>query len=205
MEATRTILLLVLAGASACGGAQRHTDYHFSGHDQATMADVDVRPGPLPEAETFSGVYHSQEIGEVTLEQTGDTVVGTYEYDRASCHARGRIEGQAEGNLLRFHWTEDQRQCGILNVPPGRGYFLFWKDSAHNGRLSGEWGYAENESGGGRWALFRSPNRNRRVEPTPGTSGGDNSSGGSSSGGTSSGGTSSGGSNAPAGDPLLGL
>ncbi len=199
MKARNTPRFVLLAGAlAACGSAQSRAAYHYAGHDQATMADVNISPGPMPEGESFTGTYHSQEIGEVNLEQTGNTVVGTYEYDRASCHARGHIEGEAEGNLMRFHWTEDQRQCGILSVPPGRGYFLFWKDSVHNSRASGEWGYGDAETGGGRWNLFRLPNHAHSTPAsTPSSSGGSSTDGNSSGGGASGGGST--------GDPLQGL
>jgi hypothetical protein len=174
--------------------------------DTVTNQAVTVVPGPMPSGETFTGLFHSQEIGDVNLEQTGDTVIGCYEYDRAQCHVRGRIEGRVEGNLLRFAWTEDHRACGRLSVPPGRGYFLFWKDSADNGRAVGEWGYSDNEDGNGQWLLFRVPNRRPRQ---CGTSGGQSTSestdtstsSGSSPSGTDAG-TSSGSSTQ---DPLSGL
>lgn len=150
-------------GACASGGGAQRVNYRYAGNDPATMQQVDVRPGPMPDGEGFSGSFHSAQIGDVYLEQTGDSVIGTYEYDRASCHAVGRIEGTANGNLVRFRWTESQRSCGRIQPLMGRGYFLFWVDSAHNGRLSGEWGSGDRENGGGPWALFR--DRVRRQPP----------------------------------------
>lgn len=152
----RPLLLTMLLGAAACSGSQSNrTVYAFTGRDPATMTDVDIRPGPMPGTESFSGSYHSQQIRDVYLDQTGDHVVGDYRYDRANCPAQGHIEGTAQGNLLRFTWTESQAACGRLGLLRGRGYLLFWVDSAGNGRLNGRWGMGESESDGGPWSAFR--------------------------------------------------
>ncbi len=161
---TMTVLMTLAGG---CGSTQVRTVYRYAGHDVATMVEVNIVPGPMPPNETFSGSYHSSQIGDVFLEQTGDSVVGTYAYDRGACHATGRIEGQARGNLVRFTWTESQRACGRIAPLTGKGYFLFWLDSntpIPNGRVNGEWGVGANESGGGPWSLFR--DRVRRQRPT---------------------------------------
>ena len=160
------VLTVVLVATGACSGStQVRTTYRYAANDPLTSAAIDVRPGPMPASESFSGSFHSQQIGEVFIDQTGDAVVGTYAYDRASCHATGRIEGTAQGNFMRFTWTESQRACGRIAPLTGRGYFLFWVDSASNGRVNGEWGVGANDSGGGPWALFR--DRVRRPAPPP--------------------------------------
>lgn len=160
----RTTLLVSTLLVTACGGAQApRATYRFAGNDPATMVAVDVRPGPMPDGETFSGSFSSQQIGDVFLEQTGDSVVGDYAYNRANCRATGHIEGSVQGNLLRFTWTESQAACGRIGMLRGRGWLLFWKDSAGNGRLNGEWGQGESDTGGGPWACFRD-----RVRRQPG-------------------------------------
>lgn len=151
----RALTLTTLMLLSACAATQARTNYRFAGNDPATMVAVDVRPGPMPANESFGGSFHSEQIGDVFLEQTGDSVVGQYTYNRASCRATGRIEGRAEGNLLRFSWTESQRACGRIAPLTGKGFMLFWVDSAGNGRTNGEWGMGESDSGGGPWSLFR--------------------------------------------------
>lgn len=161
----RALTLTTTMLLAACSGTQARTTYRYAGNDPATMVAVDIRPGPMPANESFSGSFHSEQIGEVFLEQTGDLVVGQYLYNRASCQATGRIEGHTEGNLLRFNWTESQRACGRLAPVSGRGYMLFWVDSAGNGRANGEWGMGERDSGGGPWSLFR--DRVRRPAPAP--------------------------------------
>lgn len=168
MNLRNTLWASILAGAAACGGTQSvRTTYQFVGNDPATMTDVNIRPGPMPDNESYSGSYHSQQIGDVFLDQTGDAVVGEYAYDRANCRATGHIEGSAQGNLYRFTWTESQAACGRLAPLRGRGYFLFWKDSAGNGRLSGEWGTGDAESGGGPWGAFRDRVRRQPGEQRP--------------------------------------
>ena len=168
MTHARSLLLTLLLGSAACSGSQTiRTTYRYAGNDSATMTDVDIRPGAMPDNDTFSGSYHSQQIGDLFLEQTGDHVVGTYAYDRGNCRATGRFEGSAQGNLLRFTWTESQASCGRLAPLRGRGYFLFWKDSAGNGRVNGQWGTGENESGGGPWSGFRDRVRREPGEAPP--------------------------------------
>ncbi|MEZ4409796.1 MAG: hypothetical protein R3A52_25480 [Polyangiales bacterium] len=154
---------VVMVAALGCSASRQRVDYRYAGHDQATMTDVNVVPGPMPANESFTGSFSSPQIGDVFLEQTGDSVVGQYSYPRGACRATGRIEGRVEGNLLRFSWTESQRSCGRLGLLRGKGYFLFWVDSAGNGRANGQWGFNDNETGGGPWSLFR--DRVRRQPP----------------------------------------
>lgn len=160
----RALTLTSMMLLASCASTQVHTAYRYASNDQATMVAVDIQPGPLPANETFSGSYHSEQIGDVFLEQTGDLVVGQYIYNRASCRATGRIEGHLEGNLLHFNWTESQRACGRIAPLSGKGYMLFWVDSAGNGRTNGEWGMGQSDTGGGPWSLFR--DRVRRDPPT---------------------------------------
>jgi hypothetical protein len=199
-----TALVLVTLAAFGCSSSGRiHTNYAYnSDADPVTNRPVHITQGPMPDGESFTGSYHSQQIGDLYLEQMGDIVTGQYEYDRAACHATGRVEGRVTGNLMRFTWTESQAACGRLQPLTGHGYFLFWKettdDGAVNERLNGEWGVGDNDSGGGPWSAFR--DRVRRQPPSQSgnaTGGGvfedaNGSSGGTSSGG-SSGGSSSGG------------
>ncbi len=196
-----TVLALVTLAAFGCSSSGRvHTNYVYNAdQDPVSNRPAHVTQGPMPDGESFTGSYHSQQIGDIYLEQMGDVVTGQYEYDRAACHATGRLEGRVTGNLLRFSWTESQAACGRMQPMTGHGYFLFWKDTnddgAVNDRLNGEWGQGENESGGGPWSAFR--DRVRRQAPSQssgGASGGvfEDANGTPSSGG-SSGGSASGG------------
>lgn len=141
-----------------CGGPQRAQSYVWEGLDEATSQRVSIRQGPMPSNHTFTGVYRSPQIGDLELVQTGDAVVGRYEYDRGSCHVTARVEGTATGNLLRFNWREDHRVCGRIAPVVGRGYFLYHVERAgdiERGRLFGRWGYGEDDHQGGPWVAFK--------------------------------------------------
>jgi hypothetical protein len=169
------ISAIMVTAALGCSGSSRQAVsyvYHAD-PDPVSGQPAHITAGAVPDGDSFTGSYHSQQIGDLYLEQTGEIVIGTYEYDRASCHARGNIEGRANGNLMRFSWTENQRECGRLGLLTGHGYLLLWRDSDTNGRLNGEWGVAEAETGGGPWSAFR--DRVRRQTP-PSTSSGSSSS-----------------------------
>src|SRR5687767_7268106 len=94
---------------------------------------------PLPPGVTFDGKWDSN-FHEMILHQTGSRVWGTIGYKD------GSIEGQADGNVLRFKWYQRENQ------QRGRGYLQMSPD----GRSSeGRWGYLESDSDGGRWWASR--------------------------------------------------
>jgi hypothetical protein len=182
-------VLLVLA--AGCGGGERN--YSWTGLDEASGHQMNLQRGPMPAGQTFTGVYRSPQIGDIQIAQTGEAVVGVYEYDRGSCHVHARIEGTTQGNLLKFNWREDHRECGRIEPVVGHGFFLYAMDEGEipRGRLFGRWGYAEDDREGGPYTAFKVPNR----APTFQQSGEGGSSGGENTGGENSGGegTSSGG------------
>lgn len=192
MTRTTVFFLVSLAAFGCSSGGRRAVNYAYhSEQDPVTNEPAHVTPGAMPSGESFTGSYHSPQIGDVFLEQTGEVVTGTYEYDRAACHATGRVEGRTNGNLLSFSWTESQAECGRLQPLRGRGYFLLWKDSAENGRINGEWGVGDEESGGGPWSATRDRVRRQPQRRAASSGGGVFEDGnGSSSGGSSSGGSS---------------
>jgi hypothetical protein len=174
----RSIALALIASAAfGCSSSGRvRTDYvYHSDADPVTGHPVHQAQGPMPDGESFSGSYHSQQVGDLYLEQMGDIVTGQYEYDRAACHATGRIEGRVVGNLLRFTWTESQAACGRLQPLTGHGFFLFWKettdDGAVNERLNGQVGMGDDESGSP-WSAFRDRVRRQPPAATTTTGGG---------------------------------
>ncbi|MEI8255672.1 MAG: hypothetical protein WCJ30_08375, partial [Deltaproteobacteria bacterium] len=105
----RTVLMALAVMAVSCGGQQAAASYVWNDLDEATGQRLNLTQGAMPAGQTFTGVYRSPQIGEIQIVQTGDAIVGQYEYDRGSCHVRARIEGTASGNLLRFNWREDHR------------------------------------------------------------------------------------------------
>jgi hypothetical protein len=146
---------LILTLAPGCGGdGIRHAN---------------VSPGTMPAGQTFTGVWHSPQYGEMQMVQTGSQVVGEYTQDER----HGRIQGTVQGDLMRFEWSEQRELVmGRATTTRGHGYFRFTVDG--NGvdyLLLGEWGHDQDETGGGPWNAAR----DRRRQPHTGaasTSGG---------------------------------
>lgn len=132
-----------------------------------------VSAGPMPSEGSFTGVYFSPQYGEMHMIQNGSSVIGEYKKDERS----GRIQGSADGDLMRFEWTE--RRAMVSNRPTvtqGRGYFKYSIGGSNNEHsLTGEWGLDDNEAGGGPWTAVKSKRREPRL-----SSDSDGSSGGSS-------------------------
>ena len=148
---------------------------------------ADVKAGTMPAEGSFTGVYFSPQYGEMHMVQNGSAVVGKYKQEERS----GSIQGEAEGDLLRFQWTENKAMVG--NRPQkavGHGYFRYMVDPANGDHvLKGRWGLDDDDTKGGEWNAYKS----RKLEPDLEKFGGDDSSGGDkASGSDSSGGDSSG-------------
>jgi len=163
--------LFVMAAAACGGGGGR----------------VALTPGAMPEGGQFGGVWNSPQYGRMDLVQTGSTIVGEYTKNER----RGRIEGTAQGDLMRFTWTERRELVtGVPRVNRGRGYFRIVKD-AEGYKLLGEWGHDDAETGGGPWNAVRTRWRPQLSGEGGGDSGGEDSGNPDSSANESGGGESS--------------
>lgn len=185
----RTVLMAVAVMAVSCGG-QQASSYVWNDVDEASGQRVNVAQGAMPAGQSFTGVYRSPQIGDIEMVQTGDSIVGQYEYDRGSCHVRAHIEGNVSGNLMRFNWREDHRPCGRIQPVIGRAYFLYHleeTDGVARGRLFGRWGYQEDDHSGGPWTAFKQMGRQPTMQQDSDAGTPENS--GSSSGGDNSGST----------------
>lgn len=132
---------------------------------------ANVSPGTMPAGQTFTGVWHSPQYGEMQMVQTGSQIVGEYTQDER----HGRIQGTAQGDLMRFEWSEQRELVsGRPSTTRGHGYFQFQIGADGDSYIVGEWGHDQNETGGGPWRAAR----DRRRQPHMGAS----TSGGSSSG-----------------------
>lgn len=152
--ATSLVLAFSLA-LGACGGG---------GGGRAN-----VTPGVMPQGETFTGVFHSPQYGEMQFVQTGNQVVGEYVKDER----RGQIQGTVTGDILRFEWSERRELVqGRPNTTRGRGYFRFVVGEDTDFYLVGEWGHDNNETGGGPWRAVRDRRRRPSVSAASATSGG---------------------------------
>ncbi len=152
----RAIVLFSLLPLAACGGGMSSRS-----------------AGPMPQGGTFTGVWFSPQYGEMNMVQTGNAVVGEYHKDERA----GRIQGTANGNLMRFEWTEERELVGGLpQTTRGRGYFHYLIDDSGKHNLLGEWGIDDSDSGGGDWNAYKMMNRQPHLanEGQGDTSGGDN-------------------------------
>ncbi len=189
----RTVLAGLAMMALSCGGRQA-SSYVWTDVDESSGQRMNLSQGAMPAGQTFTGVYRSPQIGDIEIVQTGDSVAGRYEYDRASCHVRARIEGTVSGNLLRFNWREDHRPCGRIQPVIGRAFFIYHleeTDGIQRGRLFGRWGYQEDDQSGGSWTAFKQMNRQPTMEggggdTSGGAAGGSNDTSGSGTGSTGS-------------------
>jgi hypothetical protein len=203
------------------GGLRRHSCHMLSvaalalglvagcGGDGVRHANVSA--GPMPDGQTFTGVWHSPQYGEMQVIQTGAHIVGEYTRDERT----GRIQGTAQGDLLRFEWQEERELIrGRPTTTRGHGYFQFQIGGDGDAYIVGEWGHDDNETGGGPWRAARDRRRQPHLSTASGTSGGDDSSrsgdgledlGPSSTGSSSSSSSSSTSSDDGLGDDLDGL
>jgi hypothetical protein len=141
---------------------------------------ANVSPGPMPAGQTFTGVWHSPQYGEMQMVQTGSQVIGEYTQDER----HGRIQGTAQGDLMRFEWSEERELVrGRATTTRGHGYFQFQIGADGDSYIVGEWGHDQNETGGGPWRAAR--DRRRQPHMSGSTSGGASGSTGSGSGGSS--------------------
>lgn len=155
------MVLLAIVLATGCGGDRLPP----------------IQSKPMPEGGTFTGVWFSPQYGEMHIQQTGSSAVGRYTKDERE----GRIQGQVEGDVMRFEWTEEREL--IVGRPvetKGHGYFRIVKDDVENTwKIVGEWGHDDADRGGGPWNAVKSKSR----KPELGGEGGDTTSGSDSSGG----------------------
>jgi hypothetical protein len=139
---------------------------------------------PMPDEGTFSGVYFSQQYGEMNMIQNGSAVVGEYKAEQRT----GKIQGEAEGNLLKFEWTEKKAMVSNRATESrGHGYFHYELDKS-NGQhvLVGEWGKGDEYTGGGPWRAYKMKGKEPHLSSEDSSGGEDESSDDSEGGDESS-------------------
>jgi hypothetical protein len=134
-------------------------------------ATANVSSGPMPEGGEFTGVYHSPQYGEMNLLQNGSSVIGEYKTEMRT----GRIQGEAEGDLLRFEWTEQKAMISNrAQETRGHGYWKYMVDKGNGDHvLKGEWGMGDSETGGGEWNAYKLKNKQPVLSGGSGSSGGE--------------------------------
>ena len=137
----------------------------------------EIKAGNMPEGGNFSGVYFSPQYGEMNLIQNGNAVIGEYKHEMRN----GKIQGEVQGDLLRFEWTEMKAMVSNrAQATKGRGYFRYVVDAANGDHvLKGEWGLGDQEVGGGPWNGYKAKGKEPKLseETSGGEEGGEEESG----------------------------
>src|SRR4051794_9288862 len=63
-----------------------------------------VTSGPMPEGETWTGVYYHPVFGYLHMQEEGDHVVAKWK--RTDHSYWGSLSGTLTGNVLHYTWTE---------------------------------------------------------------------------------------------------
>ena len=124
-----------------------------------------IKTGPMPAGASWSGNYFTN-WGDMALVQTGTSVVGTFG------ERNGHLEGTANGNVLVFHFSENQRSSITSKKKKVSGsgmlkYFVVGvgtKGKTAEHRVEGTWGYGSKNSGGGIWKGYKSKKDVKKQE-----------------------------------------
>jgi hypothetical protein len=137
----RTVLLLGLmmpvAGVVGCGSRAK---------------TAVLTPGEMPEGAQWKGVYYSTLYGYLHLEEKGDELHGGWR--TVAGDAWGEMTGTADGDLMRFEWTEHRiGMVGPSAKRSGHGYFRYVRTATAETKapdeIHGEWGLGDAQSGNG--------------------------------------------------------
>lgn len=109
-----------------------------------------AKPADAPTV-NLSGKWSSNLIGDVTIEQTGNKITGTYHYkDDDDVTQEGKFEGMIEGNTIKAQWWERPK---VGKGEESRGD-LEWKIT-DDGKMLAGWYRDEGEKDKEDWNLRR--------------------------------------------------
>jgi hypothetical protein len=122
------LALAVVGGSStlvACGGAG------------AKFASI--KAGEMPSGEGWPGVYYNPVYGYLHMTETGDGVVGRWQWKDKSHW--GELNGTSDGNVVRFTWTEHTYGAiGVSGQSKGSGVFVYkMGEDGKNAELDGQY------------------------------------------------------------------
>jgi len=109
---------------------------------------ANVTAGSMPDGGEWSGVYYSPLFGYLHVEASGDRVKGRWLRPRKD--QWGELEGTADGNLLKFEWSEYiDGLVGPNSKKSGKGYFVYSRPEGDNvdDVIKGELGRGDDEVG----------------------------------------------------------
>ncbi len=109
---------------------------------------TNVKAGEMPQDGTWTGVWYSELYGYLHLVQDGNAVKG--KWIRPHRDKWGEIDGEADGDLIKFKWSEHVIDLvGPNATKSGRGYFKYKRPAGDNvdDTFSGEIGFEKDEVG----------------------------------------------------------
>ncbi len=105
-----------------------------------------VSSGPMPEGESWTGVYFHPVFGYLHMQEEGTNVVGRWK--RTDHSHWGELSGTVSGNVLRYTWREHKvGMVGASATTQGKGYFVYKVNKENIGELDGEFGLNDAEVG----------------------------------------------------------
>jgi hypothetical protein len=147
----RLVLALVLVGTTslvvtACGDSRPSKTAH-------------IKPGEMPEGESWTGVYYHPIFGELHMQEEGTNIVGAWR--RSDQSAWGELSGTFTGNVFHFTWKEHKTGgMGLTKAGTshGKGYFIYKIDDEKRPVLKGEYGLNDEEVGSD-WSCVKQTRR----------------------------------------------
>lgn len=105
-----------------------------------------VASGPMPEGETWTGVYFHPVFGYLHMQEEGSNVVARWK--RTDHSHWGELSGTTTGNVLHYTWKEHKiGMVGASATTHGKGYFVYKVNKENIGELDGEFGLNDSEVG----------------------------------------------------------
>ena len=132
------------------------------GTPEAKLAKMQA--GPMPATASWDGVYYSTVKGTLHLKAERNLVHGRWETPVKT--EWGKLDGNADGNLLRFDWTEfNNGLVGPNSQKSGKGYFVYSHPAGDNvdDMIKGEVGRDIDEVGS-EWIAIKQRNVKPNLE-----------------------------------------
>jgi len=127
-----------------------------------------VEPGAMPSDGDWEGVWYSPLYGHLHMKPDGNLVNARWQ--RPLKGRWGELQGNADGNLLRFDWTEYvDGLVGPNSKKSGKGYFVYLRPEGDNvdDVIEGEIGRGEDEVGDA-WRAVKQRNVKQDIESVGG-------------------------------------
>jgi hypothetical protein len=107
---------------------------------------ANVKSGPMPEGEQWTGVYFHPVFGYLHLQEEGSNLVGRWK--RTDHTYWGELSGTFSGNVFHYTWKEHKiGMVGAAATTKGKGYFVYKVNKENIGELDGEYGLNDAEVG----------------------------------------------------------